>query len=367
MVAIVHAQTSPRPTSEWAPHPARILVLGDAATATVNWFRSIQRQGHGVQLFVSSKAGCAAFGSKPYDVILLHRSAGTSALLSFLKDREQTQDAAATPVVVIDDPGMMGRVTQYSRLGATDYLPDPPNETLLEAKIDDARRRADATRTRQALLDRLSEERQRSDKLLLNVLPRSIAERLRNGEKTIVDFHADSTVLFCDVVGYTVYASQASAADLINRLNELFQVFDRLAKRYGLEKIKTIGDAYMLAGGIPEPMSDHAAAVADIAVAMLRSTSQLATKYAEPWQLRIGVHSGPAVAGIIGQNKFSYDLWGETVNIASRMESTGISGKIQITDATRERLAGAFLTEPREPITIKGVGEMTTYFLKGRL
>ncbi len=201
------------------------------------------------------------------------------------------------------------------------------------------------------------QEYQRAEDLLLNVLPASIAERLKKSTQTIADRAPEVTVLFADIVGFTPLAQTMLPEELLALLDEVFSAFDLLADKHGLEKIKTIGDAYMVAGGVPEARDDHTQAVALMALEMLVVVRKLSL------QLRIGLHTGPVVAGVIGRRKFSYDLWGDTVNTASRLESHGTPGRIQVAAATYHRLSQQFDFEHRGTITIKGKGEMETWYL----
>lgn len=212
---------------------------------------------------------------------------------------------------------------------------------------------------------RLAQEK--SDRLLLNIIPQPIAERLKQNPTAIADDYEAVTVLFADIVGFTELSSQISPLELVGLLNRIFSVFDQLAEQHGLEKIKTIGDAYMVAGGLPEPQANHAEAAALMAIDMQHEIAQFKTRKGQPIALRIGIHTGPVVAGVIGAKKFSYDLWGDTVNVASRMESCGIGGGIQVTASTYEPLQNKYRFEPRGVIPIKGKGEMMTYWLKGKL
>ena len=209
-------------------------------------------------------------------------------------------------------------------------------------------------------------EQERSERLLLNVLPAPIAGRLKQGEQVIADRFPEVTVLFADLVDFTRSSDQSSPERVVQVLDDLFTAFDRLARRYGLEKIKTVGDAYMVAGGLPDPQPDHAEAVAEMALAMRQEAAGHADPHGRPLQLRIGIDSGPVVAGVIGRDKFSYDLWGDTVNTASRMESTGTAGCIQVTDRTQRRLQGGYRFQRRGPTPVKGKGELLTWFLLGR-
>lgn len=205
--------------------------------------------------------------------------------------------------------------------------------------------------------------RRQSERLLINILPYQIAQRLKSHPNTIADSFDNITVLFADLVNFTAASSQIPPRELVNLLNDIFSTFDHLAERYGLEKIKTIGDAYMAASGLPIPRRDHATAAARMALDMQREITRFVRIDNQPFQLRIGINTGSVVAGVIGIKKFSYDLWGDTVNIANRMESTGEPGRVQVTPSTYECLKANFNLEPRGPISIKGRGEMLTYWL----
>ncbi len=218
--------------------------------------------------------------------------------------------------------------------------------------------------------DALSYEKQKSENLLLNVLPHRIAEKLKQvQEKKIEDGAAiaeqfeSATILFADIVGFTPLSIHLPAKELINLLNQIFSTFDLIAEKHGLEKIKTIGDAYMVAGGLPVPREDHTEAIARMALDMQQAIVDFQRKIDRPLSIRIGINTGPVVAGVIGIKKFIYDLWGDTVNVASRMESSGIPGKIQVTSATYEILKYRFVLEERGEIEVKGKGKMMTYWL----
>jgi guanylate cyclase len=212
----------------------------------------------------------------------------------------------------------------------------------------------------------LLREQVRSESLLLNILPAPIADRLKASQQTIADGFGEVTILFADLVGFTRLAAHTSPPDLVALLNRLFSAFDRLTERHGVEKIKTIGDAYMVCAGLPTPRADHAQAIAEMAFDMIEALEAHNREYGTNLKVRIGINSGPVVAGVIGLKKFIYDLWGDTVNLASRMESHGLPGRIQISESTMQRLAPGYACEPREPVEIKGVGRVSTWFLVGR-
>jgi class 3 adenylate cyclase len=212
---------------------------------------------------------------------------------------------------------------------------------------------------------RLAEERAKSESLLRNILPTEIAERLKIAPSHIADRFDEVTILFADIVGFTELSSRLSPPELVAMLNRLFTAFDDLAEQHELEKIKTIGDAYMVVGGLPKARDDHAHAVIAMALSMRDAVSEVARQSGHPLAVRIGANTGPVVAGVIGKKKFAYDLWGDAVNTASRMESHGVPGEIQISASTRARVEGAFDLEARGVIQVKGKGELETWWVRG--
>jgi len=221
-------------------------------------------------------------------------------------------------------------------------------------------------RARERALAELGVERAKSERLLLNVLPESIAARLKESDEVIAEGFESATVLFADIVGFTPLAQELEPAATVALLDRVFARWDGLAESQGLEKIKTIGDAYMVAGGLPQPRPDHAEAIAEMALAMGAEVERDAAEAGLPLQVRIGIDSGPVVAGVIGRAKFSYDLWGDTVNTASRMESHGLPGEVQVTERVYQRLRDSYELRRRGTIEVKGKGPMTTYLLLGR-
>jgi len=264
-----------------------------------------------------------------------------------------------TPLVFVAVSDLPGDVTAQILYGAVSDL------ALLAALL----LLGEAIRGRRALDEAhrlLLAEQERSEGLLLNVLPAPIADRLKQGEEVIADRFPEVTVLFADLVDFTASSDRSSPERVVRVLADLFTAFDRLAARHGLEKIKTVGDAYMVAGGLPVPRPGHAEAVAEMALAIREEAGRHRDPTGRPLQVRIGIDSGPVVAGVIGTAKFSYDLWGDTVNTASRMESRGVAGCIQVTDRAYRRLRDRYRFERRGPVQVKGKGELVTWFLVGR-
>jgi class 3 adenylate cyclase len=211
----------------------------------------------------------------------------------------------------------------------------------------------------------LQEEQQKSEKLLLNILPLSIADQLKAETGAIASRFEEATILFADIVDFTGLSAQVSPNVLVCLLNDIFSAFDEIAERYGLEKIKTIGDAYMVVGGLPQTRTDHAEAILAMAIEMQTTIQRFKRGDGQPFHLRIGINTGPVVAGVIGIKKFSYDLWGDAVNIASRMESHGVIDRIQISATTYQHLKHRYRFEDRGCIDIKGRGPMHTYLYDG--
>jgi class 3 adenylate cyclase len=211
----------------------------------------------------------------------------------------------------------------------------------------------------------MNEDHERSKQLINNLLPEVIVERLKQEQGMIADSFDEVTVLFADIVGFTQLSSQISPKELVDILNVLFSAFDMIAEKYGLEKIKTMGDAYLVASGLPIPRDEHAELAAEMGIEMLDEVRRFSAMIGEKINVRIGLNSGPVVAGVIGLKKSIYDLWGDTVNVAQRMEATGIPGKIQVTENTFHLLKHRYHFINRGEIQVKGKGFMNTYILEG--
>lgn len=214
--------------------------------------------------------------------------------------------------------------------------------------------------------EELEREKQRSEELLLNVLPEPVADRLKRGVNPLADRFDQVTVLFADIVGFTSFAADNEPEEVVAVLNEIFSGFDALAERHGVEKIKTIGDAYMIGSGLPAPRRDHAGAAAEIALGMLEHVRRVEARRGFEIRVRVGIHSGRVVAGVIGQKKFAYDLWGDTVNVASRLEASGAASMIHVSDETRRLLEDRYEFESCGETELRGRGTISTHFLVGR-
>jgi class 3 adenylate cyclase len=308
--------------------------------------------------------------------------------LMVVPDALQDQRFAENPLVTAD-PNIrfyagaplitpMGRA--MGTLCVIDRVPRTLNESQQEAlqalgrqvvallQLRMAKEQAEqASEAKSELLASLRAEQERSERLLLSLFPRSIADRLKNEPPTcIAEEYSDVTILFASVHDFWQIAGSRPPEHFIELLNQVFSLFDRLADQHGVQKIKTIGDTYMAVCGLPEPRSDHAEGIAEMALSMQREIAAVETRARETFRVRLGIHSGSAIAGVVGINKLAYDLWGPAVNLASQMESSGLVGGIQVSSATYNLLEGKYFFEPRGEFYVKGQGEISTYMLRGR-
>jgi class 3 adenylate cyclase len=346
------------------PLVGKLLVVDDSEMNRDMLSRRLERQGHSVLLAEDGRQAIDLLKTNRVDVILLDILMPQMDGLETLGRIKMDASVRDTPVIMLSALDELDAVVSCIERGADDYLQKPFNPVLLTARINACLEKKRLRDQEQAFLEELKIEREKSESLLHNILPVSIAERLKSGETTIADDFGDVTVLFADLVEFTRLASTVPAPELVQLLNEIFSQFDWLVELHGLEKIKTIGDAYMVVGGLPVPRSDHAEAVAEMAFDMLKVVARVQPPGDILVNLRVGISTGPVVAGIIGSKKFIYDLWGDTVNIASRMESHGEIGRIHVAETTYDRLKGSYLFEERGEVEIKGKGSMPTYFLK---
>ena len=341
----------------------KVLVVGDHKDNREILYHHLLLEGHSVKTAANGQEALDLVALEPFDLILLDIMMPILNGYDVLERLKANESQRHIPVVVISARDDMSSVVRCIELGAEDYLPKPFNTVLLRARINaslDKKRFEDLQRQ---YLQQLELEQERSERLLLNILPAAIAEQLKDGQKVVADTFNNVTVLFADIVDFTPLSSELRPNELVALLNNIFSTFDRLVERYGLEKIKTIGDAYMVVGGLPTPRDDHAEAVASMALSMQEAISQFNRNKERPFEMRIGMATGPVVAGVIGTKKFAYDLWGDTVNTASRMESHGLAGAIQVTEKTYEKLRDKFNFKLRGPIKLKGKGTTQAYLL----
>ncbi len=348
-----------------APYSGSILVIDDNADVRRLLTTYLSLRGHQVTEARNGREAMDQLVKQPFDLVLLDMmmpEIGGLVVLEFIKSDPQLRHI---PVIVVSAADELHTVVQCIELGAEDFLPKPFEAAILFARVNASLERKRLRDNEQAYLQSMQEEHVKAERLLLNVLPKPVADRLLNERRVLVDEFPEVTVLFADIVDFTSVTTRVKPEEMVEWLNDIFTTFDELAAHYGLEKIKTIGDAYMAAAGLPVARSDHASAAAYMALDMRAQTSRMVTPDGEPLHIRLGLGSGPVIAGVIGTSKFSYDLWGDTVNTASRMEAQGLPDRIQVTQATYDCLRDQFDLEERGLIPVKGKGLMLTYWLTG--
>ena len=349
------------------PETAAILVVDDNEMNRNMLSRRLERQGYLVAGAENGRIALETLNNKKFDLVLLDILMPEMNGFETLERLKADPALKHIPVIMLSALDEIESAVRCIEVGAEDYVPKPFNPVLLRARISASLEKKRLRDHEQAYLEILHIEREKSERLLLNILPKSIADRLKQGESTIADSFAEVTVLFADISDFTKLSSGKSPAELVDLLNDIFSGYDWLAELHGLEKIKTIGDAYMVVGGLPAPRPDHAAAMVEMALDMQKVIKRVNAGSDFAFNVRIGISTGPAVAGIIGRKKFIYDLWGDAVNVASRMETLGQAGSIHVSENTYLRLRDKYLFQSRGPVDVKGHGVMNTYFLLGRL
>ncbi len=290
------------------------------------------------------------------DVILLDLMMPKMDGFEVCRRIKERREIAHVPIIMLTALSeRQERLTGISA-GANDFLTKPVDVHDVILRV------GNAVETKK-LHDQLHAERERSEQLLRNMLPQHVAERMKNGETNIADYYPDVTVLVADLVGFTALAAAIDPIQVVNLLNEIFSAFDLASELHRLEKIKTIGDAYMVAGGIYSHELDHVEAIASLAMMLQTELDRINEQYNTTIQMRIGINTGPLVGGVIGRKTFAYDLWGDTVNVACRLESTGLPGKTQVSEATYTRLKHKYNFEKREPAETEGCEFNTSYWL----
>nr|WP_254447404.1 adenylate/guanylate cyclase domain-containing protein [Ruegeria sp. HKCCA5426] len=343
-----------------------ILVVDDLEANRDLLARRLQRDGHEVCTSDGGQSALKMMSQHPFDLVLLDLmmpDINGYDVLTRLKEHDDWRDI---PVIMISALDEIESVARCIEVGAEDYLPKPFNPILLQARIRAALEKNQWRERERHYLSQMEAEKQKYKDLLHSILPQKIVTRLNDGETTIADRHDDVTVLFSDIVGFTEMSAKLPPAHVVHYLNRVFSGFDKTASELGVEKIKTIGDAYMVAAGVPEHRNDHAEVIVEMAHRMLSWIEALNHEMDFSMNIRIGVHSGPVVAGIIGSHRFLYDVWGDTVNVASRLESTGAPGRIQVSEETAQRVVHRFeLSDPMD-VRIKGKGQARTFYVSGR-
>ena len=342
----------------------RILLVEDNASTLDLMARLLRREGHDVTPCENGEAALGLLATDAFDLVLLDLLMPGLSGIDVLERLKERPRSGAPSVIIVSALDEIDSIVRCIEAGADDYMTKPINPVLLRARVGAMLERKFLQDNDRAITERLRAEQRRSESLLRNVLPQSVVLRLRQGETVIADHFDQVSILFSDLAGFSTVTAKLSANQVLDLLNRIFSRFDRLAAECGLEKIKTIGDAYMAASGLPEGNPEHAAAAARMALRMPAVVAEVSADLRQPLGIRIGLHTGPVAAGIIGTERFAYDVWGDTVNVAARMEYYGDPGRVHITAETRAALGDAFEVEPRDAIDVKGRGLMKTYFLK---
>lgn len=340
----------------------RILVIDDEAANREILTRQLERRGHSVRA-VGSAAECyRAVQRESFDLVLLDILMPDTNGIEVLGHFKANPTLKEIPIVMVSGLKETGAIARCISSGAEDYLPKPIDPVLLHARVNACLERSRWRAREIALAKEIKYEKDRADALLHSILPAPVILRLNNGESQIADRFASATIVFADIVDFTPLVARMDAGDLVMALSKVFTAFDNLVAHHRIEKIKTIGDAYMAASGIPAHREDHAKAAVDFARDALKTMADSSVG-TSGLQIRIGIGTGPVIAGLIGRKRSIYDVWGETVNLASRLESTGRAGKIQISDMTRQALGAHAGRIKEHQHTVKGMGRITSFFI----
>lgn len=331
------------------PEAPRILIVDDTPSNIQTLTAVLREKGYQISIATNGRQALEALTRLRPDLILLDVMMPEMDGFETCAAIKAAPEWRDIPIIFLTSKTETTDIVRGFELGAVDYVGKPFHPHELLARVNT-----------HLTMDRLRRENER---LLLNILPASIADRLKSGDEHIADSFAEVTVLFADIVGFTKLSASMTAQSVVELLNDLFTRFDMAVRELQIEKIKTIGDAYMAVSGLPDPCADHIERTMRMAVRLLQITRQLSEERGLPLQLRIGVNTGPVVAGIIGARKFIYDLWGDTVNLASRMESHGVPGAIQVTQPVYEKTRDQYAFEKRGLIEVKGRGTLETWLL----
>jgi class 3 adenylate cyclase len=340
-----------------------ILVVDDIEANRDLLSRRLSHDGHRVASVAGGLQALQALADDEFDLVLLDLMMPDINGFDVLVRMKADERMRRIPVIMITALAETESAVRCIEAGAEDYLPKPFDPVLLRARINACLHKKRWRDREQRYLRRIEDETAKFERLLLTILPRQVIGRLNHGEAMIADRFEDVSVLFADLVSFTEHSAKLAPAAIIEYLNRLFSEFDELARELDVEKIKTIGDAYMAVAGLPDPNPDPFAAIANMALGMIERLDRVNCHFGWPLQIRIGVHSGPVVAGIIGAHRFIYDVWGDTVNVASRLEAYSLPNRIHVSQDIARHLAAPFSLEPRGSVDVKGKGKLETFFL----
>jgi class 3 adenylate cyclase len=343
-----------------------VLVVDDNQLNRTLLETNLIEEGYMVLTATNGREALGMLRQASFDVMLLDLLMPEMDGYQVLEIIQSDQNLRHIPVIVISALDEMDSVVRCIEMGATDYLTKPFDPLLLRARLNACLASKRLYDLEQEHMRAIQVERERADRLLLNILPEIVAAQLKLGAQKIVDRFDDVSVLFADIVNFTPWVVNHHPDELLEVMETVFSAFDQLVEKHQAEKIKTIGDAYMVACGVPEPCKDHLQHIADMALEMRQEFYHLPIIQRENLDIRIGINCGPVVAGVIGQKKFSYDLWGETVNTAARLQTHCQGGEIHTTEPVYLRLKDEYLFQEKGPVQIKGLGHLETYLLIGK-
>jgi adenylate cyclase len=348
--------------------PPSILIADDDDDARVLLMRMLGKCGFDVVPAADGRDAVRLMRGRPFDLLLLDIMMPHMDGYQVLEVCRQDPELSRVPVIVISGVDDLAGVARCVKLGAADFLLKPFNGVLLEARVGACLEQKRLRDVEREYLGRLQRHEKRYRLLLQSILPQPIIDRLSAGDGTAraAEHFGEVTVVFASVHEFAYATAGRSPAKVVEILNQMFCAFDRLAEQHGVDRIKTIGETYMAAAGVPRRRGDHAEAVAELALAMQVAVTRVDVRPSQPLSLRIGINTGPVMAGVIGTTKFAYELWGPTVTTAAQMEAYGLGGAIQVSAATHARLRDAYMLQERGSFYVTGVGEVCTYVLTGR-
>ncbi len=349
------------------PAAARVLIVDDLAANRFAAKRCLEPLAPQTREAGDGEEALSILRAEAVDLVLLDLSMPKLDGMGVLRAMKQDERLRSVPVLIISSNEEVQSVAQCLDQGADDYLTKPFEPTILKARVRACLERRRLHEQEVKSRDALVAERERSDALLANMLPESVVHRLKKGEKNIADRLDEATVFFADVAEAAELPKRMAPERAVALLDELFSLFDALAEKHGVEKIKTVSDVYIGAAGVPEKRGDHAEAVAEMALGMQRESAGLLASLQVPMHLRVGVSSGLVLGGLVGKSRFTYDLWGDPVRAAAFLVSCAPPGSIQVAGATHERLKGKYMFDDRGGFYVEGQGEVHTYLLTGSL
>ena len=351
-----------------ATPPAEILVVDDRPENRDLLARRVTKEGHAVTFAENGREAMEKLRGKPFDLVLLDIQMPEMNGYQVLEQAKSDPALWHIPIVVVSAITEVESVARCVQLGADDYLFKPFNGVLLKARIVASLENKRLRDRERQVLGELRAEKEKTESLLHSIFPKAIVSRLKSARNAnIADSVPEATILWADIANFNELSTGKGPTDVVALLNQVFTAFENLSERHGVEKIKTIGDAFIAAGGVPNPRPDHAEAVADLALAMQQEVVRLNTGLRDPFSLKIGMDSGPVVAGIIGTTRLAYDVWGPAVDTAAQMETYGLPGGIQVTANVYRRLKENYMFESRGAFYVQGEGDVETYLLRARM